>query len=62
MPHNLKSEICEEPVHYWSPPPSFRVLESFDEFIELNPDLRVEQNASGKIEIMSPTGAESGRQ
>ena len=59
MTHNSKSEICEEPAPYWFSPTTIRVRESFDEFIELNPDLRVEQHASGEIVIMSPTGTES---
>lgn len=59
MPNSSKSKICEETAPYWFPHPSFRVRESFDEFVKLNPDLRVEQNENGEILIMSPTGAES---
>ena len=59
MNPSSKSKICEEPVPYWYFPLSFRVKESFDEFVEINPDLRVEQTSNGEIEIMSPTGAES---
>jgi Uma2 family endonuclease len=40
-------------------PLTLRLKESFEEFIKLNPDLVVEQNANGDIVIMSPTGGES---
>jgi Uma2 family endonuclease len=35
------------------------VAESFEEFVALNPDLRVEQNRNGEIVIVSPAGSES---
>ncbi len=38
---------------------TFRVKESFEEFVQLNPDLVVEQNANGEIVIMSPTGGDT---
>jgi Uma2 family endonuclease len=37
----------------------FVIRESFEEFAGLNPDLRIEQDAAGKIEVMSPVGSES---
>jgi Uma2 family endonuclease len=40
-------------------PLTLRLNESFEEFVTLNPDLVVEQNANGEIVIMSPTGGES---
>jgi Uma2 family endonuclease len=39
-----------------------RVSESFDDLVALNPDLRIEQTASGEVIFMTPTGGESGRQ
>ena len=59
MTHNSKTEIREDTAPYWFSPSPFRVSESFEEFVELNRELRVEQNANGEIVIMSPTGAES---
>lgn len=59
MTDSSKYEICEESTPYWFYPPSFRVMESFDEFMKLNPDLRAEQKSNGEIVIMSPTGAQS---
>ena len=58
MAKRMTSEIREETVPYWHSPSSFRVRESFQEFIEINPDLRAEQNPNGEIVIMSPTGAQ----
>ena len=40
-------------------PVTLRVKESFEEFVQLNPDLVVEQNANGEIVIMSPTGGDT---
>ncbi len=37
-----------------------RFNESFDDLVELNPDLRIEQTSSGEVVFMSPTGGESG--
>ena len=51
--------VREEPESYWIPPTTFRVAESFEEFVTLNPDLMVEQNANGDIVIVSPAGSES---
>lgn len=51
--------VQEEPEPYWMPPTTFRVTESFEEFVALNPDLMVEQNANGEIVIVSPAGSES---
>ena len=48
----------EERESYWIAPPRFRVTESFQEFVTLNPDLRVEQNPNGEIVIVSPVGSE----
>lgn len=36
--------VREEPESYWIPPITFRVAESFEDFVALNPDLMVEQN------------------
>ena len=38
-----------------------RLDESFDRVAALNPGLRLEQNATGEIILLSPTGGESGR-
>ena len=35
-----------------------RLSESFNDVVRLNPLLRIEQNASGEVVLMSPTGAE----
>jgi Uma2 family endonuclease len=51
--------IREEPETYWVPPATFRVAESFEEFVALNPDLMVEQNTNGEIVVVSPAGSES---
>ena len=37
-----------------------RLNESFDEIVSLNPGIRIEQNASGEVIFMPPTGGESG--
>ncbi len=50
--------VREEPESYWIPPATFRVTESFEEFVALNPDLMVEQNPNGEIVIVSPVGCE----
>ncbi len=50
--------VHEEPESYWIPPTTFRVAESFEEFVALNPDLSVEQNPNGQIVIVSPVGSE----
>jgi Uma2 family endonuclease len=39
---------------------SVRLSESFDEVVALNPELRMEQTASGEIVMMNPTGGEGG--
>ncbi len=51
--------VREEHESYWIPPMTFRVVESFEEFVALNPDLMVEQNRNGEIVMMSPAGSES---
>ncbi len=51
--------VRDEHELYWIPPMTFRVAESFEEFVALNPDLRVEQNRNGEIVIVSPAGSES---
>ena len=51
--------VREEHESYSIPPMTFRVAESFEEFVALNPDLRVEQNRNGEIVIVSPAGSES---
>ncbi len=50
--------VREEHESYWMLPMTFRVTESFEEFVALNPDLRVEQNRNGEIVIVSPVGSE----
>ncbi len=50
--------VREEHESYWIPPMTFRVAESFEEFVALNPDLMVEQNRNGEIVIVSPAGSE----
>ena len=50
--------VREEHESYWIQPAAFRVAESFEEFVALNPDLMVEQNANGEIVIVSPAGSE----
>lgn len=40
-------------------PLTLRVVESFEEFVRLNPDLVVEQKSNGEIIVMSPTGGET---
>ena len=49
--------VREEPESFWTPT-TFRVAESFEEFVALNPELKVEQNANGEIVIVTPTGSE----
>lgn len=49
--------VREEPESYWTPT-TFRVAESFEEFVELNPGLMVEQNANGEIVVVTSTGSE----
>ncbi len=61
MENTSNQLIREEPETYWLPPTAFRVAESFEEFVALNPDLMVEQNANGEIVIMSPAGSESAK-
>jgi Uma2 family endonuclease len=56
---NVSNEpVREKHESYWLQPTTFRVVESFEEFVALNPDLRVEQNRNGEIVIMSPVGCE----
>jgi Uma2 family endonuclease len=52
-----EDEASDQPVG--DLPLTLRLNESFEEFVTLNPDLVVEQNANGEIVIMSPTGGES---
>lgn len=40
-------------------PLTLHLQETFEEFVRQNPNLHAEQNASGEILIMSPTGGES---
>ncbi len=45
----------------WGTPPiRVRLRESFDDVISANPELRIEQTASGDIVFMTPTGGENG--
>ncbi len=53
--------VSEEHESYWIQPTIFRVAESFEEFVALNPELSVEQNPNGEIVIVSPAGSESAR-
>ena len=53
--------IREEHESYRIQPTTFRVLESFEDFVALNPELVVEQNSNGNIVILSPAGSESSR-
>ncbi len=53
----MKQFIREESESYWTPT-TFRVSESFEEFVALNPELKVEQNANGEIVVVTPTGSE----
>ena len=53
--------IREEHEPYWLQPTTFRVAESFAEFVALNPALMVEQNRNGEIVVVSPAGSESSR-
>lgn len=56
---SLSSQLVrEEHESYWLQPTTFRVAESFEEFVALNPELRVEQNRNGEIVIVSPVGSE----
>ncbi len=56
---NASNQIVrEEHESYWIPPMTFRVAESFEEFVALNPDLMVEQNRNGEIVIVSPVGSD----
>ncbi|MFN7447706.1 MAG: Uma2 family endonuclease [Pirellula sp.] len=50
--------VREESEAFWMAPKTFRVAESFEEFVALNPDLMVEQNANWEILIESPSGSE----
>jgi Uma2 family endonuclease len=50
--------VREEHESYWLQPMTFRVAESFEEFVALNPDLMVEQNRHGEIVIVSPVGSD----
>ena len=61
MENALNQIVREELASYWIPPMTFRVSESFEEFVALNPDLMVEQNRNGEIVIVSPAGSESAR-
>lgn len=54
---SVKQFVREESESYWTPT-TFRVAESFEEFVALNPDLKVEQNANGEIVVVTPTGSE----
>ncbi len=57
---NVSNQLVrEEHESHWLQPTTFRVAESFEEFVALNPDLRVEQNRNGEIVIVSPAGSES---
>src|SRR5262245_26576425 len=48
-------------VDGWGVPPVLvRTNESFDDLVALNPDLHIEQAATGEVVFMSPTGGESG--
>jgi Uma2 family endonuclease len=53
--------VREDHEPYLPQPTTFRVAESFEEFVALNPDLMVEQNRNGEIVILSPAGSESAR-
>ena len=59
MENASKQVVREEYESYWIPPMTFRVVESFEEFVALNPDLMVEQNRNGETVIVSPAGSES---
>lgn len=59
---NVSNQLVrEEREPYWLQPTTFRVAESFEEFVALNPDLMVEQNRNGEIVVVSPAGSESSR-
>lgn len=58
MRNTSNQMVREEPDSNWIPPTTFRVAESFEEFVALNPDLMVEQNSNGEIVIMQPVGSE----
>ena len=58
MRNTSNQMVREEPDSNWIPPTTFRVAESFEEFVALNPDLLVEQNSNGEIVIMPPVGSE----
>jgi len=53
--------VREEHESYRIQPTTFRVMESFEDFVALNPELVVEQNSNGEIVILSPAGSESAR-
>src|SRR5688572_28704934 len=38
-----------------------RTHESFEDLVQLNPELRLEQASTGEVVFMTPTGGESGR-
>jgi Uma2 family endonuclease len=58
MQNRSNELVREEAEAFWLPRTTFRVAESFEEFVALNPDLMVEQNPNGEIVIVSPSGSE----
>ena len=56
----LKEDKSNAPDNFGAPVLRIRLSEPFDEIVSLNPGLRIEQNASGEVSFMSPTGGESG--
>lgn len=60
MSNSINEEIQVVDDPWGIPLIGIRLTESFEEIAAMNPDLRIEQNASGEMVIMSPTGGESG--
>ncbi len=55
---NEEIQVADDP---WGIPwIGIRLTETFEEITAKNPELRIEQNASGEAIIMSPTGGEGG--
>lgn len=54
---HFDSQDAKEPGY---PPIHVRTHDSLEELVRLNPDLRIEQAASGEVILMVPTGGESG--
>ncbi len=45
----------------WGTPPiQVRLTESFEDVVSMNPELRIEQTASGEVVFLTPTGGEGG--